>query len=49
VSSRWRRPGQQFVEAFEEQGVAFLRYLLGFTQGHQDGTQVVQQLQVVFN
>lgn len=43
-----RQQGEQLVEALEEQGVAFLRDLFGFTQRGQDGAQVVEQLQVVF-
>ncbi|MNJ45955.1 hypothetical protein D3C77_410730 [compost metagenome] len=38
---------QQFVEAFKEQRMAFFWYLLGLGQSHQDGAQVLQQLQVI--
>ncbi|MNH22979.1 hypothetical protein D3C79_828560 [compost metagenome] len=39
--------GKQLVEAFQEQHVAFFGNLLAFSERHQNGTQVVQQLQVV--
>ncbi|MNZ54642.1 hypothetical protein D3C78_725480 [compost metagenome] len=38
----------QIVEALQKQRVAFFRHLLGFAQGNQDGAQVGEQGEMVF-
>jgi hypothetical protein len=42
-----RQFSEQFVVAFEEQGVAVVEHLFGFAQGDKDAAQVVEQGEVV--
>ncbi|MNN81211.1 hypothetical protein D3C81_1980150 [compost metagenome] len=44
-----RQVGQQFVEALEKQCVVFLRHLFCLAQGGEDGAQVGEQGEVMFD